>query len=165
MHWREPYICAVDRPTRPDRTLHSPDTPDHRTWHFAQNHTFRMRLRPIARATVARRQSAAADRLRVHALGPWSGGNGPAASRPLPLPPRPPRPPARRRRAAARRRRWSRRAPGRRRPRRACRASAACSAIMWGGSRWAPSAQVADAREYLLCSAAHKRTRAGRSHM
>ena len=61
-------------------------------------------------ASIARRQIAAADRLRVHPLGPRSGGNGPAASRPLPLLARPPRPPARRPRAAPAHRRPAARA-------------------------------------------------------
>ena len=36
----------------------------------------------------ARRQIAAADRARLHALGPWAAGDGSAASRPLPRLPR-----------------------------------------------------------------------------
>ena len=74
-----------------------------------------MGIRQGSHATVARRQIAAAGRLRVHALGPRSGGNGAAASRPLAILLRPPRPPARRPRAA----------PAHRRP--AARASS-CSA-------------------------------------
>ena len=38
-----------------------------------------------AHASVARLQIAAADRLRQHAAGPWTGGDGPAALRPLRL--------------------------------------------------------------------------------
>ena len=36
-----------------------------------------------AHASVARLQIAAADRLRQHAAGPWTGGDGPDASQPL----------------------------------------------------------------------------------
>ena len=46
----------------------------------------------IAHASIARGQIAAADRARLHALGPRTGGDGPAAGRPLRLLPRPPRP-------------------------------------------------------------------------
>ena len=35
------------------------------------------------RETTAPHQIAAADRARLHALGPWTGGDGPAANRPL----------------------------------------------------------------------------------
>ena len=53
----------------------------------------KMALYPdLAHASVARRQIAAADRARVHAHGPWTGGDEPAASQPLPPLPRPSRP-------------------------------------------------------------------------
>ena len=44
----------------------------------------------LPRATTPRRQMAAADRARLHAAGPGTGGDGSAADRPLPpLPPLP----------------------------------------------------------------------------
>ena len=45
-----------------------------------------------AHASVARRKIASANRARVHTHGPWTGGDGPAASQPLPPLPRPSRP-------------------------------------------------------------------------
>ena len=51
------------------------------------------RLYPcLSRATAARRQMAAADCARLQAAGPWTGGDGSAADRPLPLLPPLPQP-------------------------------------------------------------------------
>ena len=46
----------------------------------------------VAYGSNARRQIAAASRLLVQALGPWTGGDGPAACRPLPCSTTPPPP-------------------------------------------------------------------------
>ena len=52
----------------------------------------KMALYPdLAHASVSRRHIAAADRARVHAHGPRTGGDEPAASQPLPPLPRPSR--------------------------------------------------------------------------
>ena len=40
----------------------------------------------VAHETITHRQMAAADRLRLHTLRPWSGGNDAAANQPLPSP-------------------------------------------------------------------------------
>ena len=99
-HRREPYPWATQQYTNLHQCFYRqllPRTQSHDilqtgriVWVFGQG----------SHATVARRQIAAAGRLRVHALGPRSGGNGAAASRPLAIVLRPPRPPARRPRAA-----------------------------------------------------------------
>ena len=63
----------------------------HRAHHGAEHHDLRKSTkidclpspsRAVACATTTRLQIAAADRLRQHAAGPWTGGDGPDASQP-----------------------------------------------------------------------------------
>ena len=70
----------------------TPAYPEPRTWPILPLSAYRPLYPMLAHASIARRRNAAASRLLVQALGPWTGGDGPAACRPLPCSTTPPPP-------------------------------------------------------------------------